>query len=259
MLVPGARPNLYPRGREVANLYRYQWLMGPSQMNQDAIVRRRPRYREAAILIIAVSCGVILFLCFQSLIRGPVGPGARDERIALELKRRGEAKESLDQVRNDEGVAVHDPSVLLCLIRDRQDYRSYHLLMALRAWYPKEYSELPDETRAKILCSSLAESRVMNDWGRVDVSADFTSAQALVELGQVAIPGLLEVMANKTAVRYVSMNALVDEAFAQFHIRICDYAYRYYCLIVGVRPVFHQSSVDRDQMIDAVRRKSLAE
>ena len=141
----------------------------------------------------------------------------------------------------------------LAVIKKHPDYTSYHLLLALRRYYPKTYKDVPNADKAAILCSALKNSEFLNDWGNPHGSYDDTSAKALVELGKDALGSLRPILDDATeAPLWGSKEATVSEVY-QFRRK--DFAYRYASLILGESPVFHADPKERDKDIETLKAK----
>jgi hypothetical protein len=141
------------------------------------------------------------------------------------------------------------------LIKDHPDYKSYHLLMALRATNPVAYRGIPARARASVLCSTLKEQASFDDWMEpdsetVDPNDMVESEKALVECGRAAVPYLLPLLADRTAAE----NSEYEEP-PEYDYRRADYAFRYLSLILKVPYSFQPEPADRDRDMAAFRKK----
>ena len=50
-------------------------------------------------------------------------------------------------------------------LKANADYTSYHLLVAVKRYYPEIYKEIAGYDKAAILCSGLSNLVYLNDWG----------------------------------------------------------------------------------------------
>lgn len=141
------------------------------------------------------------------------------------------------------------------LISARPDYRSYHLLMALRTTNPSAYKTVPTAVRASVLCSTLKEQECFDDWMAPDSTfadpADLLEAEkALVECGKAAVPYLLPLLDDHTDAR----NSDPEEE-PEYDYRRADYAFRYISLILKVPYSFQPEPADRDKDIATLKQK----
>jgi hypothetical protein len=141
----------------------------------------------------------------------------------------------------------------LAYITKHADYTSYHLLTALRKFYPAFYRSVPNEEKSAILCSALRTSTALNDWGQFtpSTSVDGQSAKALLETGKVALKYLAPILDDGSpAILFGSEEATMSVIYAY---RRKDFAYRYASLILGNVPVFRADPKDRDKDIDGLK------
>ncbi|REJ89422.1 MAG: hypothetical protein DWQ35_18245 [Planctomycetota bacterium] len=138
-------------------------------------------------------------------------------------------------------------------VQNHQDYTSYHLLFLLREQYPNIYGEIPEGTRARILCSALENTIVTNDWGLLDPegSRDHRAGKALLELGDSALAHLEPLLDNKDGA-LIAGNESATTAW-ELRIRRADYAYRYMIKLLGREPVFVESLGERDRLIEKLK------
>ena len=141
-------------------------------------------------------------------------------------------------------------------IKARKDYRSYHLLFAVKNTSKKAYEGLPVDTKIMILTSALRKQKpFLNDWGRLEPqeSYDAESGRALLELGKGAINYLKPMLKDSTRVRlYGSEDAL---ASSEYQYRRKDFAYRYISLLLNKEPEFSANPKERDKAIDVLAKQ----
>jgi hypothetical protein len=157
------------------------------------------------------------------------------------------------------GVTAENPLTLDDLpqalehINEHRNYTSYHLLMALRLYFPDAYKLIPDDTKAAILCSALREIHALNDWGVYTRSTayDSESAVALLETREASLKYLALLLDDDSpATLYGSANATVSIVLKY---RRKDFAFRYYSLINGVPATFFHDPETRDIEINKLR------
>ena len=136
-------------------------------------------------------------------------------------------------------------------IKKQPNFNSYHLLLKLQHY--KAYASISNQTKAQVLCSTLGLGVDFGDWGQVVprgsmfrvVSSERIAASALIVTGEPALPFLRALLDNpKEAGRF--WDNTVDDAY---HLRVCDYAYRYAALILGVDASCAATSEERDREI----------
>ncbi len=148
-----------------------------------------------------------------------------------------------------------DASTVESYLTDHPDYTAYHLLLMLRKVEPKAYERVPSATKAAILCSALATSTFLNDWGNLNPAGSFDdeSAEALLELGNTALPPLRKLLDDKRpAPSWGSAEATMPKGYKY---RRADYAYRYIMVIQGHKPLFLATPAERDPLIDALTKE----
>jgi hypothetical protein len=179
---------------------------------------------------------------------------------------RGEssAQKLVRQSRKLTPVSYCEPNLLMLPFQDvaeadkylnsHPDYTSYHTLLAFKKCYNAVYYRLPPSIRARILCSALHNTRVMNDWGLLSPEGayDDLSALALLESGPEAIPLLVPILDDTTK---VGVNGSKETTTCSlYRYRRCDYAYRYLCLLLGCEPTFRALPLERDKDIDLLKK-----
>jgi hypothetical protein len=136
-------------------------------------------------------------------------------------------------------------------IETHPDFTSYHLLFAVRKFDPKAYAKLSAETKARVLCSALVNTVMMNDWG--GLTLDGLAAKALLDTGRAALPYLRPILDNNdSALLGGSSSATVSEIY---NYRRADYAYRYASLILSREPMFDYNPEVRDKAIAGLRQQ----
>ena len=110
------------------------------------------------------------------------------------------AKKAVDEsaLLNDDPLLPGDMAEVLGFVKKHADYTSYHLLLAVRKYYPASYKEVSNEDKVAILCSALTHSHWLNDWGYLDPSESYDgeSAKALLEIGKTALKRLTPILEN---------------------------------------------------------------
>jgi hypothetical protein len=141
------------------------------------------------------------------------------------------------------------------VIRHRPDYRSYHLLMALRTTNLTAYKGIAEKVRASVLCSTLKEQAFFDDWmGPESTIADpddhCEAEKALIECGMTAIPYLLPLLDDHSD---ASDSEYEEEP--EYVYRRADYAFRYISWILKLPYSFQPEPADRDKDIEALKKK----
>jgi hypothetical protein len=140
----------------------------------------------------------------------------------------------------------------LAYTKKHADYTSYHLLLALRKFYPASYKDLRNEVKSAILCSTLKNTTYFNDWGHLAPRPfDNESARAMLETGKVALKCLAPILDNDDhAPLFGSADATMSEFWGY---RRKDFAYRYASLILGKSHVFRPDPQQRDKDIEILK------
>lgn len=134
----------------------------------------------------------------------------------------------------------------------RPDRSSLLSLLALRRVAPTQYHGLEPSLRVNVLLSSLESSQYFNTWG---IPNDYweDAAMALIEEGAAAEPGLIKLLGDKRlAPVFGSEGATIS---AQFHYRVCDYAW---ALLNDIRQKKVEIPADpaaRDQLIEKAMKE----
>jgi hypothetical protein len=164
-------------------------------------------------------------------------------------------KKAIDQsgLLNENPLMASDVPEALAHIKKHPDYTSYHLLLAVRMYYPRSYKEISTDVKVAVLCSALKNTTFLNDWGTLHPSDSFEaeSATALLETGKAALRSLLPLLDDdESAPLFGSKEATMSK---KLMYRRKDFAYRYASLILGRSPVFHRDPKDRDKDIEALK------
>ena len=166
-------------------------------------------------------------------------------------------KKAIDEcsLLNENPLKPGDIPEALKYIKKNAGYTSYHLLLAIRKYHPASYKDISTEDKAKVLCSALANSYFLNDWGYLsEESFDGDSAKALLEIGKPALKFLVPVMeSDKEGPLFGGKEALLSSFY---HYRRKDFAYRYISLILGQPPpAFSKNAKERDKDIESLKLK----
>jgi hypothetical protein len=149
-------------------------------------------------------------------------------------------------------------------IETHRDYRSYHLLMALRRDSPDTYKETPVEVRAAILSSALREMGLYNDWGDLDPEywAKFMTqpekspgcrpARALMEIGTPAIPYLVPILEDRRDAWLAGSEEATYSIDCRY--RKADWAHMFISRILKVPYPFNEDPGERDKSIAKLKR-----
>jgi hypothetical protein len=144
---------------------------------------------------------------------------------------------------------------VLDFIRQHRDYTSYHLLIAVRRGFPASYKDIPDDTKAAILCSSLKNCQILDDWGSVSTESSFDreSAKALLGTRTSALKYLAPLLDDDKLAPVTGSSEATDNKINK--VRRKDLAYRYASLILGASPAFHRDPSLRDRDIEELRTR----
>lgn len=136
------------------------------------------------------------------------------------------------------------------------DYRSFHLLFALKQLAPREYCRLSAKTKAAILVSNLEHVSLSNAWGCLTTlghrASHDVATQALISLGPVAIPYLEPLLQCADRIDVGGHEGVVSEAHQW---RKKDYAYRFIKILIGQVPLYDASPEVRDELIDGLKEE----
>jgi hypothetical protein len=155
----------------------------------------------------------------------------------------------------DEQLAVKDLPMVLDYIQRHPDYKSYHLLFALRRKHVAAYQKISVGIRAAVLCSALKELDFSNDWAEpcqstIDPFRDYETEQALREIGKPAIHYLLPLLDDRRV-----FDSESEGEPAEYSYRRADYAFRYISWILGLPYEFRVNPVERDEQIESLKNK----
>ena len=140
-------------------------------------------------------------------------------------------------------------------IRARPDASAFLLLLALRRDANDVYDEIPAQLRARVLASALRDQNGLVDWGYLDPggSYDGPAAQALIELGEAAVPELAPLLADDRIARVPGSEA--STLARKYGYRKADFAYRYVRRMRGEDAPFDPDPARRDREIGELRRE----
>jgi hypothetical protein len=125
-------------------------------------------------------------------------------------------------------------------------------LESLREADRKAYDSIPAAERAEIYSHSLLNSTFFNAWGLPGYQLTATS-QALIALGDAAIPSLEPLLENQRAAPLSgSQDATTSNVYAN---RVCDYAWVFIAEIRHQPYTFFENPAKRDLAIKALRRQ----
>ncbi len=199
-------------------------------------------------LIIPAGAIILLFGACNSLEESP---------SVIQLIRESTTKRAIAEstLLRDNPMKPSDIPPALDFLNANPNYRSYHLLLAIRRYYPNSYSTIAESTRAQILVSALQHLNWLNDWGYLhpNKSFDGESAIALLETRNKALPYLRPLLDDDSkAPLFGSEIATVS---TKYNLRRKDFAFRYISLILGDAPTFHQDPIIRDQHIATLKTR----
>lgn len=130
------------------------------------------------------------------------GCGGIDDADISQLLRYSKDKKALQKFPDFDDLKLSSKQLAIAekYVTDKRDFRSYHLLFAIRNSSKKSYDGLPSEIKMMILVSALAEQKNLNDWGYLDTdrSYDGLAAVALLQLGKGAIKYLRPMLNDAT-------------------------------------------------------------
>jgi hypothetical protein len=136
-------------------------------------------------------------------------------------------------------------------IMAHQNFTSYLLLDHVRERFPELYGNIPEDTKAAILCDELVHTELCNDWGTLQ--HDSEAARALISTGRSAIPYLRQILDDARYIHYDNFKLYTPSS--RDHYRRCDFAYRYACLIQGLEPEYDPDPKIRDASISRLKTK----
>lgn len=141
-------------------------------------------------------------------------------------------------------------------IRAHPDASSLVLLLALRRHAPDAYAQLPADTRAQVLVRALRDLRFLDDFSWMEPDGhgwDSTAAQALLELGDAAVPPLVDLLDDdRPAPLSGSEPATMSHVYGY---RRSDFAFRYLNKLLQRDASFAASPAERDGAIAALREQ----
>jgi len=154
-------------------------------------------------------------------------------------------------------VPQQDVPAFLDHISKHSDYRSYHLLFALRRDHRDIYNKIPVSICATILSSTLEKIDCLNDWGDLRLEPedylDYEPVKALLDIGKPAVPYLLPLLEDNTPATLEGSEEATDSYEAKY--RRADWACRFISLILKFPYRFSEDPEERDMGIAALKRK----
>jgi hypothetical protein len=148
-----------------------------------------------------------------------------------------------------------DSELVRSYIQRHPDYRSYHLLFALKERDNAAYAAVSSDTKARVLASSLQHLLAFNDWILMGARRKVESvpSEALQACGIDAIPHLMPLLnGHRRAVWYGSEDATIAHIYGY---RVSDYAYFHIARAIGTEPEFPVDVSERDKLIQQLRVK----
>jgi hypothetical protein len=215
------------------------------------------------MLVIRVAVGAILL----ALVPGCAGGGPQGEPGAAssEALRDGLVKKSRNHdpywpvpVSERSVLSDGDAAVLQEYVVRHPEASAYHCLLTLREQRPQAYAAIPPAVKASVYAAALANLRFLNDWGRLhpENSYDSDLAKEFVALGNAGLPALSPLLSNRQAAPLSEVGGSENSTnSSRYKYRVCDFAYRYACLILGSPYVFQRTPEERDAAIAALQRK----
>lgn len=122
-------------------------------------------------------------------------------------------------------------------------------LLALRAADEGGYAQLDPLVRLEVLVDAFRSSRTFNLWGLPHLYFE-DAADALIELGPVAIPALRELLDDRTPAPVYGSEEVFE--YEKYQYRVMDYALAFILSIKGERLDLPVDPSERDQMISSV-------
>jgi hypothetical protein len=111
---------------------------------------------------------------------------------------------------------------IVSIVDQLKDGRALLPLLLLRRLHPREYSSLPEPTRAVVLTDALQQSRTFNSWGLPHLYLEEAS-KAMLESGESAYPALTKMLEEKRPAPIWGGGQEGREADL-YKYRLCDYA-----------------------------------
>jgi hypothetical protein len=169
-------------------------------------------------------------------------------------------------------------------ILNHPDASSIHVLAWLRRQRPQDYAHVPQRIKARILLAYLKRSRFITDWSlmheedrvvpvvhkkttksseraadkkEADVRAhyrcsgyDFEAAEALLEIPPYfTLPSLIEMLRDRSSISREGSDATWAE---RDHLRLCDLACRYVCILMNRDYKWTRDVYSRDGAIQSL-------
>lgn len=222
---------------------------------------------KRSMVSLALLIAVLIYA--YSLANGPQNRPRADSHPVEQLIRLSEYTMSLFDS-HDVMLDAGDIPAALKQVRTHPDFSSLHVLMALRRHHQGVYASIEAGTKARILISCLNQTECADDWSYMSgelgltilprghlaqpYAVDYAAARALLELpAKVTIPQLIEVLQNEEEIVWSGSAEATRSRLER--LRRCDLAYRYICILIGVKPEYTRSVKQRDQAIASLMRQ----
>lgn len=198
----------------------------------------------SGVLVVVLFAAFVIGCCSESTIRADKMPNrllaaVQAGRSGMTIMMSGVPVESMSPKEMEMAAAY---------VKSNPDVSSYHLLMALRKQAPQVYQDIPDTTKARVLCDAFAKVDYFNDFkllGGPEIY--YNSANALVSLGKVAIPLLQKLLQDRRETLALGSIDATGSLIQRY--RRCDWAYMYVVFILGRKPVLPHDLAERDKLI----------
>jgi len=168
-----------------------------------------------------------------------------------------QAKKALEKYPSFDDIRLTDKQLLFAkkYVEAHRNYRSYHLLFAIKNTSANVYDSISTEAKLMILVSTLTEQTNLNDWGYLDTKNSFDGppAQALLLLGKDAITALKPLLNDST--RVYLYGSETGTSSTKYAYRRKDFAFRYVSLLLGDTATFANDLMQRDNAIDGLIRQ----
>jgi hypothetical protein len=140
-------------------------------------------------------------------------------------------------------------------IEDHLDYSSFHVLFALREYFPEKYARTPEGRKAKVLCDALRKARSGADWGILLPEGCHMgpALSALVDIGSYALPYLEDLLDDDSPIRLSGSKEAT--ASIRYDYRRSDYAFLAIVSILGLDEVFNPDPAVRAKDVALLKSK----
>jgi hypothetical protein len=154
------------------------------------------------------------------------------------------------RVLNSTVLTAVERDIAIEYVLSHPDYRSYHLLFAIRRDRRTAYDAIEPTVRARVLASVLSRHVGYDDWNNLDVPLDHRRSdvvESLLETRTAAIPYLIPVLHDQERICISGSDAAT---FAWLvHSRRCDYAYQFITSALGRKVIWSANPDVRDREI----------